>query len=126
MMLAGNDLMAFLATSDPAKALAFYQDALGLTLIADEEYALVFEANGTMLRVQKVASVAAAPYTALGWSTQAIDEDVAGLTARGVVFERFEGMEQDTAGIWTAPGGARVAWFKDPDGNLLSLTEFRD
>jgi hypothetical protein len=83
----------------------------------------VFHAGDTMLRIQKVREVSPPPFTALGWHVADIAADVAALTERGVAFERFGFLEQDAAGVWTAPGGAKVAWFKDPDGNLLSLTE---
>ena len=117
------ELVAFVATADPVQAQRFYEGALGLPLISDDPFALIFDAHGTLLRVQKVDSVAAAPYTVLGSSTRDIEADVEALSAKGVAFERYEGMEQDANGIWNAPDGARVAWFKDPDGNLLSLSE---
>jgi catechol 2,3-dioxygenase-like lactoylglutathione lyase family enzyme len=116
-------LVAFVATADPARAQRFYEGVLGLPLISDDPFALIFDAQGTLLRVQKVDAVAPAPYTVLGWSTRDIEADVEALSAKGVAFERYEGMEQDANGIWSAPDGARVAWFKDPDGNLLSLSE---
>ena len=116
-------LVAFVATSDAARARGFYEDVLGLPLISDDPFALIFDAHGTLLRVQNVDAVAPVPYTALGWSRRDIEADVRSLGAKGVAFERYEGMNQDAAGIWAAPDGARVAWFKDPDGNLLSLSE---
>lgn len=123
-MLTTAPVIAFVACSNAAGALAFYRDTLGLTLIADEPFALVFDAAGTPLRIQKVQAVVAVPYTALGWRVPDMAAAVAGLAARGVRFERFEGMPQDASGVMTFPGGAQVAWFKDPDGNLLSLTQF--
>jgi catechol 2,3-dioxygenase-like lactoylglutathione lyase family enzyme len=121
-MLGTQKIMAFVATVDGARAKAFYQDVLGLTLIADEEHAVVFDSNGIMLRVQRAHDVTPARYTALGWQVPDIAAAVAGLRARGVVFERYPFMQD--ADHWTAPDGTRVAWFKDPDGNLLSLTQF--
>lgn len=123
-MLNTASLISFVACSDAAAALAFYRDVLGVTLIADEPFALVFDAAGTQLRIQKVQQVAAAPYTALGWQVPDMAAAVAALTERGVSFEQFPGMPQDASGVMTFPGGAQVAWFKDPDGNLLSLTQF--
>jgi catechol 2,3-dioxygenase-like lactoylglutathione lyase family enzyme len=119
-------VMAFVATKDPARARTFYERTLGLRLVADESFALVFVANGTMLRVQKVAEVAVAKYTALGWEVPDIRTAIEGLAARGVSMEQFEleFFTQDEAGIWTAPDGTKVAWFTDPDGNILSLTQF--
>jgi catechol 2,3-dioxygenase-like lactoylglutathione lyase family enzyme len=122
-MLGSESLMAFLATTNPVRAKSFYEQTLGLRLFADEEHALVFDAHGTMLRIQKVQKFSAAPHTALGWHVPDIARAVAELQAKNITFERYPFMEQDASGIWTAPGGAKVAWFKDPDGNLLSLTE---
>jgi catechol 2,3-dioxygenase-like lactoylglutathione lyase family enzyme len=122
-MLGSCDLVAFIATSDAARARSFYETTLGLRLVSDDAFALVFDANGTHLRVAKVDQPTVAPYTVLGWNVPGIEATARGLAARGVTFERFPGLSQDDLGIWTAPGGARVAWFKDPDGHLLSLTE---
>jgi catechol 2,3-dioxygenase-like lactoylglutathione lyase family enzyme len=122
-MLGSESLMAFLATTNPARAKSFYEQTLGLRLIADEEHALVFDAHGTMLRIQKVQKFGPAQHTALGWHVPDIARAVAELQAKNILFERYPFMEQDASGIWNAPGGAKVAWFKDPDGNLLSLTE---
>jgi catechol 2,3-dioxygenase-like lactoylglutathione lyase family enzyme len=123
-LLGSCDVIVFAATAAPDRAKEFYQNALGLHFVADEAYALVFEANGTMLRLQKVQQVAKASYTVLGWKVADIVAAVLELRAKGVRFERFQGMPQDDLGIWTAPSGARIAWFKDPDGNILSITEF--
>jgi catechol 2,3-dioxygenase-like lactoylglutathione lyase family enzyme len=122
--LAATPLIAFLATANPTRSRAFFEDLLQLRLVSDEPFALVFDCNGTTLRIQKVESVQPQPYTSLGWQTENIVQLVQTLTNRGVHFERFPGMEQDPLGIWTSPGGAQVAWFKDPDGNTLSLTQF--
>lgn len=97
---------------------------MGLRFVADEPYALVFDANGVMLRVSKTQSLDPAPHTVLGWSVGDIQATVAALARKGVAFERYDVLTQDAAGVWTSPGGVRVAWFKDPDGNLLSLTQF--
>ncbi len=118
-------LMAFVATTKPDQAKTFYGDALGLRLVADEPFALVFDANGTMLRVSKVESFEPATFTVLGWQVPEVHEAVRKLVSQGVVFQRYPGMLQDDLGIWQSPGGARIAWFQDPDGNTLSLTEFK-
>jgi catechol 2,3-dioxygenase-like lactoylglutathione lyase family enzyme len=124
-MLTTNEVMAFLATADADSATLFYRDRLGLRLVAETEFALEFEAGDalTNLRVQKVAAVIPTPYTALGWKVGNIAEKVEALSKRGIAFERFDGLEQDQHGIWQAPGGGRIAWFKDPDGNILSLVQ---
>ena len=122
-MLESTPIIAFAATKDAEKATEFYRDVLGLKLIADEAYALVFDAGGTMLRIQKVAEVTALAYTSLGWQVPDIAASVKELDEAGVRFERFPGIDQDDAGIMTFPDGAKVAWFRDPDGNLLSLTQ---
>jgi catechol 2,3-dioxygenase-like lactoylglutathione lyase family enzyme len=121
-MLASCEVVAFIATANAERARAFYAGTLGLTLVADERVALVFDAHGVTLRIAKVDAFTPQPFTVLGWRVEDIASMVENLTARGVVFERFAGMTQDDAGIWTSPDGSRVAWFKDPDGNLLSVT----
>ena len=122
-MLATSPIIAFVATSDPSRAKAFYRDVLGLLLISEDEFALVFDADGTMLRVAIVGDIVLAPYTVLGWQVGDIAATVRGLDAKGVQFERYPWMEQNDLGIWNAPSGARVAWFKDRDGNLLSVSQ---
>ena len=122
-MLGSAEVISFVATDNPAAAREFYAETLGLRLVADEEFALVFDANGTSLRVQKVRDHTPLPYTALGWKVSNIEDAVSRLRAKGVRFERFPWHPQDESGVWATPDGAKVAWFKDPDGNLLSLTE---
>jgi len=123
-MLGGSDLIAFVAATDMARTKTFYGDIIGLALKADDGFALVFDCNGTMLRVSKVQKATVAPYTVLGWSVRDIRGKIQELGKKGGVFERFQGFPQDDLGAWTAPDGTKVAWFKDPEGNLLSLTEF--
>jgi catechol 2,3-dioxygenase-like lactoylglutathione lyase family enzyme len=115
--------MAFVATRRPEESRLFYEGVLGLPLVGDEPYALVFDAHGTTLRVQKVDEVSPVKYTVLGWTVPDIRVAVERLGQRGVVFERYGSMPQDKLGIWTSPSGAKIAWFQDPDGNTLSLTE---
>jgi catechol 2,3-dioxygenase-like lactoylglutathione lyase family enzyme len=122
--LSKSDLISFAATSNAAKARKFYEETLGLTYVSGDQFALVFEANGTMLRIQKVDQVNPQGYTVLGWKVADIHNEVHALTERGVQFARYEGMDQSEDGIWTAPSKAKIAWFTDPDGNILSLTEF--
>ena len=122
-MLNNSKLVAFSATQNAAATKQFYEQTLGLRLVADEPFAIVFEANGTMLRLQKVESFQPQPFTALGWEVTDISATMTELAQKGVQFEQFPGLPQDEQGIMTFPGGARVAWFKDPDGNLLSLTQ---
>lgn len=126
-MLTANEILAFVASANAEDATMFYRDRLGLRLIAETEFALEFELGqqATPLRVQKVKAVTPAPYTVLGWNVPDIASAIESLAARGVGFTRYEGLEQDAVGIWTAPGGARVAWFQDPDGNTLSLSQPR-
>jgi catechol 2,3-dioxygenase-like lactoylglutathione lyase family enzyme len=122
--LAGADLMALAATSDLAAARAFYERGLGLPMSGQSPIAITFDCGGTTLRVALVDKPVIAPYTVLGFTVSDIAATISDLAARGVDFERFDGVEQDELGVWAAPGGAKVAWFKDPDGNLLSLTQF--
>lgn len=122
-MLADCPPVAFLATSDPARARTFFRDALGLRLVGEDAFALVFDAAGVALRVVTVAAVVPAPYTALGWEVPDVAETLAALGAAGVAPERFPGLAQDALGVWASPSGARVAYFRDPDGDLLSVTQ---
>ena len=122
-MLNASRLVCFVATADADRARAFYRDALGLALIEDGGYALVFDANGTQLRVQRVEAVAPHPYTALGWEVDDVTASVRALAARGVAMARFPGLPLDADGIWDTPDGSRVAWFHDPDGNTLSISQ---
>jgi catechol 2,3-dioxygenase-like lactoylglutathione lyase family enzyme len=122
--LSEQPIIAFVATSDPARAKQFYRDTLGLPLVSQElPFALVFDAHGTMLRVTVVKEVAPAGYTVLGWKVTDIRLAAQSLQEAGVEFQRYPGMPQDELGIWTSPGGAKVAWFKDPDGNTLSISQ---
>jgi catechol 2,3-dioxygenase-like lactoylglutathione lyase family enzyme len=123
-MLNDAEIICFAATRNPEAAKAFYGQVLGLTLIEDSPFALAFDANGTMLRIQKVQEHTPAKHTTLGWSVANIRVNVEALVRKGVRFERYERLPQDEAGIWESPSGALVAWFLDPDGNGLSLTQW--
>ena len=123
-ILGSQKLVAFVATRDPSRAKEFYRDTLGLPLVSEDEFALVFDTAGTMLRVTRVQELAAAKYTVLGWQVRDIFQTAKDLQRAHVTLERFPGMQQDEFGIWNSPSGARVAWFKDPDGNTLSITQF--
>jgi len=125
-ILGSSKLVAFAPVTDPVKAKAFYEGVLGLRLVEDQRpFALVFDANGTMLRVTPVGKHQPAPFTVLGWEVESIEATVKRLTAVGVEFQRYAGLnDNDPLGIWTSPSGARIAWFHDPDKNVLSLTQF--
>jgi len=123
-VLATSDVIAFASTTDLARARTFYQATLGLPVVDENAYACVFDAHGTMLRITAVAEVAHPGYTVLGWRVADIGATVTALASVGVACSRYDGMEQDAQGVWTAPHGDRIAWFTDPDGNVLSLTEF--
>lgn len=116
-------ITAFLATTDAQRARRFYETVLGLRLKTDDEFALAFDSDGIELRIQKVEKFQPHPFTALGWRVNDIRSAMTALAERGVLFERYGFLEQDDMGVWQAPSGARIAWFKDPDGNLLSLGE---
>ena len=106
------------------EARAFYGETLVLRFVEESEFSIVFLSGETMLRVQKVAEVTVAPDTALGWEVESIEDRIAELAAKGVAFEHFDGLTHDDTGYWLSPDGTKVAWFRDPDGNLLSLTQF--
>ncbi len=123
MTLGGEQLVAFVATADRARAREFYGQTLGLPLLDETQFAWVFRAGATTLRVTFADEVSPAPYTVLGWVVADLDAVLGALLDSGVEFVRYEGLEHDERAIWRAPGGARIVWFKDPDGNTLSLTQ---
>ena len=114
----------FAATTNAARSRKFYENMLGLRFVADEMFALVFKVGELDLRIQKVEQRSEIGYTVLGWAVRDIRQSVRQLVKAGVVFARFEGLEHDDDAVWTAPGGAKIAWFRDPDGNTLSITEY--
>jgi catechol 2,3-dioxygenase-like lactoylglutathione lyase family enzyme len=123
-MLKANSIIAFVATTNPSRAKKFYQNTLGLRFVSENPFAVVFDAGGTMLRVTPVEKFEPTCFTVLGWVVEDIAKEVRELAKRGVKFQRYDWMEQDADGVWTSPDKAKVAWFQDPDGNVLSLTEF--
>jgi catechol 2,3-dioxygenase-like lactoylglutathione lyase family enzyme len=126
MSLENTKIMAFAATANAEAARDFYENKLGLKLIEDSQFALVYDAGGTMLRVQKMQKLDPPQFTVLGWEVDDIAAKIKELTARGVAFNHY-GMEfpkQDELGVWTTPDGAKIAWFADPDGHTFSLTQF--
>jgi catechol 2,3-dioxygenase-like lactoylglutathione lyase family enzyme len=122
-MLNTSKLLAFVPIKDSSRSRPFYEGILGLRFIADDPFALLMDANGVRVRLAKTPDFTPAGFTVLGWQVTDIKAMVAALMQKGVNFERFPGLEQDEIGIWTAPSGASVAWFKDPDGNILSLAQ---
>jgi len=114
--------MGFLLVTDAARAKAFYSGVLGLPVQHEDDYAVVVDAGGTPLRLAVVEHVPEPVGTNAGWLVDDINDAVRRLAAAGVTFERFEGMDQDADGVWRPPGGGGVAWFRDPDGNRLSLS----
>jgi catechol 2,3-dioxygenase-like lactoylglutathione lyase family enzyme len=122
-MLKSAPIIAFVATTDQARAKRFYTEKLGLSLVSEDGFALTFDAGGTMLRVTSVKELKPAGYTVLGWLVPDIGQAIRDLTEKGVTFQRYGFLEQDELGVWSAPSGAKVGWFLDPDGNTLSLTE---
>ena len=122
-MLGSTNIVAFVPIKDSEKARAFYEGVLGLRFVKDDGFALVLEANGIMVRAAKMKEFTPAQFTILGWQVSDINQVVRELAARGVHFEIFGFFKQDELGIWTAPTGDKVAWFKDPDGNILSVSQ---
>lgn len=124
-MFGSYPIIAFVGTRDPEDAKRFYRDVLGLRLVSEDQFALVFDANGTMLRVTIVQDVSSVKYTVLGWRVPDIVAAISYLRSAGVKLQRFnnfKGQDQET-GIWASPDGSKVAWFADPDGNMLSVTQ---
>jgi catechol 2,3-dioxygenase-like lactoylglutathione lyase family enzyme len=122
-VLADSRLIVFVATTDAAKARAFYGDMLDLQFMSEDDFAIVYDANGVSLRIQKVGRVVPQPFTVLGWSVTSIERTVSQLMEKGAAFERYASLKQDSRGIWASPSGAKVVWLKDPDGNVISFTE---
>ena len=116
--------ISFVATADAEQALSFYRDVMELALLEDTPFALVFSDAGQMLRVQKVREHTAASHTVHGWDTPDIQAEIAKLTSKGVQFARYDHLDQSPDGVWTSPDGHKIAWFKDPSANNLSLTQF--
>ena len=122
-MIAQNPLIAFIPTKDAIRARVFYEEQLGLRFVSDDSFALVMDANGTMIRITRVGEFTPFPFTILGWLVEDIHRAVAEMTNKGLQFTRYGFLEQSEDGVWTAPDGAKVAWFLDPDGNTLSLSQ---
>lgn len=122
-MLYNMSIKAFVPTTKPDDAKVFYRDTLGLKLQSEDNYALEFEANGILLRVTIVPDLKPQAFTILGWNVPDIAVVIRSLNEKGVAFTKYDFMEQDSLGIWTAASGSKVAWFNDPDGNVLSLTQ---
>jgi catechol 2,3-dioxygenase-like lactoylglutathione lyase family enzyme len=123
-MLGSVNIVAFVPTKDREQSRTFYEGILGLRFVKDDGFATVMEANGIMIRIAKVPDDwKPAPFTILGWNVTEIEKTVAAMQKKGVQFERFGFFKQDELGIWTAPTGDKVAWFKDPDGNVLSVSQ---
>ena len=118
-------MIGFVTTTDVQRAKVFYGDVLGFRLVDEDEYALVYDANGTMVRVGKAKAFTPAQGTVMGWQVDDIHAAIRELSPRGVKFEQFNlpFMKQDEHGVWSPPNGDRVAWFKDPDGNTLSISQ---
>ncbi|MBZ5535583.1 MAG: VOC family protein [Acidobacteriia bacterium] len=122
-MLGSSKLVAFVPTQDYKKARSFYEGVLGLGFVSEDRFALVVDAGGITVRITKVPDFRLHKYTILGWEVSQIEKMVSGLEEQGVQFERYGLPGQDERGIWTTPNGDKVAWFKDPDGNILSLSQ---
>jgi len=122
-MLGSARVVGFIPTRNFALARAFYEGQLGLLVESTDEFAIVLRAGAISIRLVVVRDFSPFPFTLMGWDVARIQETVTQMKSRGIVFETFEGLKQNALGIWEAPGGAQVAWFKDADGNLLSVSE---
>jgi catechol 2,3-dioxygenase-like lactoylglutathione lyase family enzyme len=123
-MLGQSELMGFIPTLDAERARRFYVDTLGLAFVSDDPFALTVRSYDIDIRISRIEAFNPSPYTILGWKVPDIEATAEQFSAAGILFERYPFLEQDANGIWTAPGGtAKVAWFKDPDGNVLSISQ---
>jgi len=124
-MLAAGKLIGFVPTKDSKRSRAFYEGKLGFQFVSDDQFALVMQAGKSTVRIAKGADFKPAQYTVLGWEVTDIKAVVQWLNGRGVTFEKYPFVEDKVLGIWTTPNGDKVAWFKDPDGNVLSLSQHK-
>lgn len=124
-MLASGKLVGFLFTSDYDRARAFYVDKLGCEFVSQDQFALVVKMGGHMIRIGKIPNFTPAQGTVLGWEVGEIEAVAAWLQERGVTLEKYPFVQDKERGIWTTPDGSKVAWFKDPDGNVLSVSQHR-
>ena len=122
-MLSAGKLIGFVPTTNSNRAREFYEGKLGFKFVSDDQFALVMQAGESMVRIAKVEKFMPAQYTVMGWEVTAIEATVKWLNGRGVTFEKYPFVQDQKQGIWTTPNGDKVAWFKDPDGNVLSLSQ---
>lgn len=124
-MLDNAIFKTFIPTVKPEEAKIFYRDVLGLTFLSEDDYGMEFDAFGTLLRVIIVPKLNTQTFTVAGWNVPDIKATIQQLNSKGIYCEKynFDFMQQDELGIWQSPEGSKVAWFKDADGNVLSLTE---
>ena len=122
-MITEGEVMGFIPTVDADRAREFYEGVLGLDFVSDDPFAMVVRSRGTYIRVAKLKEFTPAPYTILGWRVKDVESEVKTLTAKGVIFNRYPSLAQSELGVWTAPGGSKIAWFLDPDGNALSISQ---
>ena len=122
-MIANQPLIVFIPTADAERARLFYEAKLGLRFVSDDHFAVVMEANRVMVRIVRVGDFTPAPFTILSWQVDNIHRTVAELRDQGIEFKRYPHFEQTSDGVWASPDGAKVAWFADPDGNTLSLSQ---
>jgi catechol 2,3-dioxygenase-like lactoylglutathione lyase family enzyme len=123
VMISGSKVIGFIPIQNAEQTLIFYRDVLGLQFVSDDSFAIVMESNGTMIRLVRMEKFTPAPYTILGWQVEDIEHAVKELAGKGLLFQRYSSLQQNKDGIWTAPGDTKVAWFHDPDGNTLSLSQ---
>lgn len=122
-MLGSAEITALVGTVKPALSRAFYEGVLGLKFINDDGFAAIYQGKNARIRVSRVPAIAPAQYAVLAFTVDDIARAVDAMTAKGVVFARFGFFVQDEQGVWSAPDGTKVAWFHDPDLNLLSLVQ---
>lgn len=122
-MLASGKLIGFVPTKNSKRSREFYEGKLGFKFVSDDQFALVMQAGKSMIRIAKAGKFTPAQYTVMGWEVTDIEAVVKWLTGRGVLFEKYPFVQDQKRGIWTTPNGDKVAWFKDPDGNVLSLSQ---
>ncbi len=123
--LSQQKLVGFVITTDYDRARDFYEHKLGFQFVSLDQYALVMRTASNMIRIVKLKEFNPARYTVLGWEVDDIEAIVSSLGRQGVTFEDYPFIQDHERRIWTAPGGDKIAWFKDPDGNVLSVSQHK-
>ena len=121
-VLGASSFLGFVPITDPDAARDFYVGVLGLTLVAETPWAVIVQSGATTIRLTPVPELTPQPFTIAGWGVDDVPAAARALRDAGVEVARYDVVDQDELGVWTAPNGDQVVWFHDPDGNTLSVS----